>query len=154
MLRAARAGSDPVPGHALSLAIPPVTPTYANAYGRFSVQDKLCELSYSGHRPGRDTSPLPPAARPGVRHGQRDTADRGIQIINNVSVGGARLTRGRSRRPPGWQDYNVDGAMCQRGLFTGTDAPRDRERAACSRAAHGNLQWQAGDHRRRARRHA
>ena len=30
------------------LAVPSVTTAYANAYGRFGVQDNLCELSYAG----------------------------------------------------------------------------------------------------------
>ncbi len=111
------------------LAVPPVTFAYANAYGRFSVQDNLCGLSYAGIDAAGAPAPLPAAALAqifGTGNGVPPTG--GIQIINNVSVGGP-TENGRSVTPStGVQDYNVDAALCLRNLWTGADADATRVR--------------------------
>jgi hydroxybutyrate-dimer hydrolase len=111
------------------LAVPPVTFAYANAYGRFSVQDNLCGLSYAGIDAAGAPAPLPAAALAqifGFGNGVPPTG--GIQIINNVSVGGP-IENGRSVTPStGVQDYNVDAALCLRNLWTGADADPTRVR--------------------------
>ena len=108
---------------------PAIAIAYANAYGRFGVQDNLCDLSYAGIDPAGAPAPLPPAALAqvfGTGNGMPPTS--GIQIINNVSVGGARENTRSVTPSTGVQDYNVDAAVCQRDLWTGTDARATRVR--------------------------
>jgi hydroxybutyrate-dimer hydrolase len=112
-----------------TLAVPPVTSAYANAYGRFPVQDNLCDLSYAGIDAAGAPAPLPAAALAqifGTGNGVPPTS--GVQIINNVSVGGP-IENNRSVTPStGVQDYNVDAALCLRNLWTGADADATRVR--------------------------
>jgi hydroxybutyrate-dimer hydrolase len=111
------------------LAVPPVTFAYANAYGRFPMQDNLCDLSYTGVDAAGAPAPLPAAALAqifGTGNGVPPTG--GIQIINNVSVGGP-IENTRSVTPStGVQDYNVDAGLCLRNLWTGPDGDAIRVR--------------------------
>jgi hydroxybutyrate-dimer hydrolase len=106
-----------------ALATPAIAMTYANSYSRASVSDNLCGFSFAGvDGTGR---PAPLAANSlaqvfGTGNGVPPTS--GIQIINNLSVGGP-IRDGISTSPStGVTDYNIDGALCQRNLWTGTDA--------------------------------
>ena len=121
--------TTPIQATHFTLAIPAVATAYANAYGRFPVQDNLCELSYAGIDPTGTPAPLLPVALAqvfGTGNGIPPTS--GIQIINNVSVGGARENARSVTPSTGVQDYNVDAAVCQRDLWTGTDARAARVR--------------------------
>ncbi|MGH3717491.1 MAG: 3-hydroxybutyrate oligomer hydrolase family protein [Pseudonocardiaceae bacterium] len=112
-----------------TLAVPAVTTAYANAYGRFSVRDRLCDLSYAGIDPAGAPAPIAPTTLAqifGPGNGVPPTG--GIQIINNVSVGGP-LENLRSVTPStGVQDFNVDSAICLRNLSTGGDGNSGRVR--------------------------
>ncbi|MGH3770539.1 MAG: 3-hydroxybutyrate oligomer hydrolase family protein [Pseudonocardiaceae bacterium] len=112
-----------------TLAVPAVTTAYANAYGRFSVRDRLCDLSYAGIDPAGAPAPIAPTTLAqifGLGNGVPPTG--GIQIINNVSVGGP-LENLRSVTPStGVQDFNVDSAICLRTLSTGGDGHSGRVR--------------------------
>ena len=98
--------------------------TYANAAGRFGVTDNLCGISFAGV----EVAPLPPtpAALPsaslaslfGVFSGVPPGS--GIQLINNISLGGALQNR-FSLSDEGVQDQNLEAALCFRRLFTGRD---------------------------------
>ena len=106
-----------------AFATPPIAMTYANTYSRASVSENLCGFSFAGvDGTGR---PAPLAANSlaqvfGTGNGVPPTS--GIQIINNLSVGGP-IRDGISTSPStGLSDYNIDGALCQRNLWTGTDA--------------------------------
>lgn len=104
-------------------AVPPVTTTYANTYGRFSVKDNLCGLSFAGTDAAGKPAPLAAASLAqifGTGNGVPPTS--GIQIINNDSVGGAINNLISVTASTGLQDYNVDAAICLRNLWTGTDA--------------------------------
>jgi len=106
-----------------AFATPSIVMTYANTYGRSSVADNLCGFSFAGIDGAGRPAPVAAAALAqifGTGNGVPPTS--GIQIINNLSVGGA-IRDGISTSPStGVQDYNVDGALCQRNLWTGTDA--------------------------------
>jgi hydroxybutyrate-dimer hydrolase len=112
-----------------TLAVPPVTFASANAYGRFPVQDNLCDLSYAGTDAAGAPAPLPAAALAqifGTGNGVPPTS--GVQIINNVSAG-SPMENTRSVTPStGVQDYNVDAALCLRNMWTGADADATRVR--------------------------
>lgn len=105
-----------------SLAIPAVTTTYANAFGRFSVKDNLCGFSFgatSGTGAPVAASPAAVAGIFGTGNGVPPTS--GINIINNNSLGGA-LNDPVSLSANGAQDYNFGGALCLRELAAGTSA--------------------------------
>ena len=110
-----------------ALAVLAVTMAYANAYGRFSVSDNLCGYSYAG----ADAAGRPAAVAAaslaqvfGTGNGVPPTA--GIQIFNNASPGGALRDPISLSPSTGQLDFNVDGALCLRRLWTGTDANAKR----------------------------
>ncbi|MDB5891360.1 MAG: putative D--3-hydroxybutyrate oligomer hydrolase lipoprotein transrane [Polaromonas sp.] len=103
-----------------SFATLPVTLTYANTYGRFSVADNLCNYSYAAAAATGAPAPLAAAALAttfGTGNGVPPTA--GINIINNASVGGP-LVDATSLSGTGIADYNTPGALCLRELAVGT----------------------------------
>jgi hydroxybutyrate-dimer hydrolase len=89
--------------------------TYANAYGRFSVTDNLCNYSFGATDPVSGLPvPLAPTAEAiifGTSNGIPPTA--GVNLINNVAG-----KEDRASTP----DQDLDGALCLRSLATGKDA--------------------------------
>ncbi len=110
-----------------SFATLAVTLTYANAYGRFSVADNLCDYSYAAT--GAAASPTPFAPVPaaaaalatsfGTGNGVPPTV--GINIVNNASAGGPLLDAA-SVSAGAVLDYNAAGALCLRELAIGSSA--------------------------------
>ena len=95
--------------------------TYANAYGRFSVLNNLCNYSFAGTA-GVVPAPLAPNVEAtifGTSNGIPPTAGldlaHGVNLINNAVLGGEE---DRASTP----DQNLDGALCLRSLATGKDA--------------------------------
>lgn len=116
-----------------AFATPAIAMTYSNSLGRFSVTDNLCGFSFSG-----GTAALP--ASFGTGNGVPPTA--GIAIFNNNSVGGAAADAGSFSLVNGVavQNYNFDGALCQRELATGTSANARLVQAGIAEASRsGNL---------------
>jgi len=104
-------------------AVPPIPMTYANSYGKFSVADNLCGLSFAGVDASGKPAALTGAQLAiifGTGNGVPPTG--GIQIINNLSVGGPINSPISVSPSTGVQDYNFDAALCHRNLWTGTDA--------------------------------
>ena len=132
---------------------PSIAMTYANAYGRFSVKDNLCGLSFAGDRRRRQAGAARRGvARAGLRHRQRRAADgRASRSSTTTSVGGAVNDAIVGLAVDGRHDFNVDGAICQRNLLTGSDAHATRVQSGRQgNAAHRQPARQAGDHRRTA----
>ena len=110
-----------------SFATLPVTLTYANAYGRFSVKDNLCDYSYAATSAATSTTPNVPVAASaaalatsfGTGNGVPPTV--GINIVNNLSAGGPLLDAA-SISGGAVQDYNAPGALCLRELAVGSSA--------------------------------
>jgi hydroxybutyrate-dimer hydrolase len=105
-----------------SFATLPVTLTYANAYGRFSVKDNLCDYSYAATGATFAPAAASPAALAtsfGAANGVPATI--GINIINNLSAGGPLLDAA-SISGGAVQDYNAPGALCLRELAIGSSA--------------------------------
>jgi hydroxybutyrate-dimer hydrolase len=105
-----------------ALATPPIAFTYANTYGRFSVKDNVCGLSYASTDAAGKPTAIPAATLAqefGTSNGIPPTT--GVNIINNDSVGGPVNSVVSTSPSTGLADYNFDGAQCQRTLWTGTD---------------------------------
>lgn len=124
-----------------SLAVPAVTVTYANAYTRSSVRDNLCGYSFGGTPVAGVPAPLAAAAAAqifGTGNGVPPTS--GVNIINNNSVGGIALDAASISPSTGKADYNIDGAVCLRDLFTGSSAAATQLRASIDATKrNGNL---------------
>jgi hydroxybutyrate-dimer hydrolase len=93
-----------------------ISVTYANAYGRFSVADNLCNYSLSATLAGVP-APLASAGEAqifGTSNGIPPTS--AVSLINNAAPGGPR--EDRTSTP----DQHLDGALCLRSLAIGRDA--------------------------------
>jgi hydroxybutyrate-dimer hydrolase len=111
-----------------ALATPAIAMTYSNSYGRFSVADNLCGFSFGAVDAAGTPIAAPAAAIAtifGTGNGVPPTGP--IQIINNDSVGGPRRDALSISPSTNLQDYNIDGALCQRELWTGANRDRLRE---------------------------
>ena len=105
------------------LAVPPVVGTYANAYGRFAVVDNLCGFSYAS----TDASGKPvalPAVSLAQIYGPFNGVglSSGINIVNNLNPAGPLVDLASSSPSTGLADLNIDGAICERNLWTTADA--------------------------------
>jgi hydroxybutyrate-dimer hydrolase len=108
-----------IPSH-WSLATLSVTLTYANAYSRASVTDNLCGYSFGATPVAGAPPPLNPIAAANIfSTGNGVPPTSGINIINNLSIGGAALDAISISASTGMADFNVDGAVCMRNLLGG-----------------------------------
>ena len=118
------AAGDPLQGsHYLLGATLAVAVTYANTYGKFSVTDNLCGYSFSSV--DSTGKPAPLAAANEARFfsdGNGIPSTNGAQLIQNNSEGGAVRYELAVSPSTHKADYDLDGALCLRGLATGTDA--------------------------------
>ena len=111
--------------HFSTYATPAVALTYANAYARASVKDNLCGYSFAVVNAN---APAPVSSTTANSTGVAQIFGNGngvppmapIQIINNSSVGGALLDQASTSPSTNAADFNIDGAACLRGLWTGT----------------------------------
>lgn len=135
------AESIPFQASHYSLATLSVTVTYANAFARASVRDNLCGYSFGGTPAAGVPAPIAAANAAqlfGIGNGVPPTG--GINIINNNSVGGAAVDAASVSPSTGKQDFNIDGAVCLRELFTGTGATATTVRASIDATRrNGNL---------------
>ena len=131
-LHAAGWEPDSNPFHAshYAFATLSVTLTYANAYARASVADNLCGYSFGGTPVGMQATPIAAANAAqlfGIGNGVPPTG--GIAIINNVSVLGPAVDAASISPSTQKLDFNIDGAVCLRELYTGTGATATQLRA-------------------------
>jgi len=104
------------PGYWFANVSQSISVTYANAYGRFSVADNLCNYGL-GVTTGGVPGPIAAAAEAqifGTSNGIPPTS--GINLINNAAPGGPKEDRVST------SDQNLDGALCLRSLAIGRDA--------------------------------
>jgi hydroxybutyrate-dimer hydrolase len=128
-----------LPSHYTLSVMQGVAVTYANSYGRFSVLDNLCGYSFAASTSSGVDAGEPVAATGlensfALSNGIPPTA--GINLINNLSPGGAKEDRLSVSPSTGARDLNVDGALCLRSLATGVDP-------VTGRALEGELAEQA-----------
>lgn len=117
------------PSHYGFSVAPAVAMTYANAHGRFGVQDNVCGFSFAATTAaGVPTGYAATSLVQIFSNGNGVPPSSGINLINNNSIGGP-LNDPLSLSPStGLQDYNIDGALCLRQLFTGVGGAADRVR--------------------------
>jgi hydroxybutyrate-dimer hydrolase len=118
-----------LPSHYTLAVMQGIAVTYANSYGRFSVLDNLCGYSFaastsSGVEVGEPVAAAGLENSFALSNGIPPTA--GINLINNLSPGGAKEDRLSVSPSTGARDLNLDGALCLRSLATGVDAVSGR----------------------------
>lgn len=110
------------PSYYAMQAIEGIAITYANAYGRFSVQENLCGFSFAAVDP--ETKRPAPLGRENIAamFGKAGGIPpvSGVELINNNSRHGPVLNR-ESVSSSGVRDQNLEGALCLRRLATGKD---------------------------------
>ncbi|MFN9031374.1 MAG: D-(-)-3-hydroxybutyrate oligomer hydrolase [Betaproteobacteria bacterium] len=110
-----------------SFATLAIATTYSNTYGRFSVRDNLCGYSFGAvDGTGAPVAASAAAIASVFGTGNGVPPSGAIQIINNAAVGGPRSSAASVSASTGLADFNVDGALCQRALWTGSDASATR----------------------------
>lgn len=110
-----------VPSH-YAFATPAIAVTYAGSYGRFGVEERVCDFSFAATDAAGVPVPWPDSATAAsfaTGNGIPPTA--GVQIINDASVGGPRRDAASVSPSTGKADFNVDGALCLRSLWEGDD---------------------------------
>ena len=113
-----------------SLAVPPIPMTYANSYGKFSVADNLCGLSFAAtDAAGKPTALAAASLAQIFATGNGVPPTGGINIVNNDNPGGPLNSPISVSPSTGLQDYNFDAALCHRNLWTGADANAIRVQA-------------------------
>jgi len=122
-----QADSDVLHASLYALATPAIAATYSNTYGRFGVLDNLCGLSFAA----TDATNKPVAIAAATLAVIFGTANGvppggGVNVVNNLSPGGALRDPVSISPSTGLQDYDIDAAICQRNLFTGSDANATR----------------------------
>ena len=131
------------PSHSTLNVPESIVVTYANAYGRFSVTDNLCGFSFAATAAAGDQAgaPIPAAGLElsfATSNGIPPTA--GINLVNNLSVGGARENRISVSASTNRRDMNLDGALCLRALATGADPVSSQPLSGAMREQHLRIQ--------------
>ena len=110
--------------------------TYANTLRpRLSVNDNLCGFSFGAVTAAGVPTTLARRRRwpHMLRHRQRRAADSASTVDQQQRVRAVPRTSSASVSPStGCADFNLDGALCLRKLWTGTDAEAQRR---CRRAS-------------------
>jgi hydroxybutyrate-dimer hydrolase len=122
--------SDVLHASLYALATPAITATYSNTYGHFSVLDNLCGLSFAATDAANKPVAIAPAALAvifGTANGVPPGG--GVNVVNNLSPGGALRDPVSISPSTGMLDFDIDAAICQRKLFTGSDANATRVKA-------------------------
>jgi hydroxybutyrate-dimer hydrolase len=110
-------------------ATPAIANTYANAHGGFSVADRLCGRSFAYFDAATGLPIPPPVALQGIfGTGNGVPPGAGIGIINDQNPGGPILDTLSFSPSTGRFDFNLDGAICQRELITGSGGQAERVR--------------------------
>lgn len=114
--------SDPLHLTHYAFATPAIAVTYANAYGRANLTDNLCGFSFAATgSEGKPSALAPESSAQIFAHSSGIPPTAGVNLINNLSVGGPILDALSLSPSTGLPDLNLDGALCLRGLWTGGD---------------------------------
>ena len=96
--------------------------TYANAYGRFAVEENVCGVSFAGTDATGRPAPLAPAmAKRLFADSSGVPATGGVNLIADWAAQGPIAENLAVSRSTGRTDLNFDSALCFRSLETGED---------------------------------
>jgi hydroxybutyrate-dimer hydrolase len=123
--------------------------TYANAYGRFAVEDNLCGMSFAGTDALGKPAPLAEAVAKqlfanssGIPPTGNIGATPGVNLIADQAANGPILEAAAVSRSTGRADLNIDSALCFRSLETGRGLEGARAFADFARVQVGTRQVQ------------
>ncbi len=119
-------------GHAFGYFVAPdATATkYANDHGRFDVRDRLCDYSYAAvDKDGRPVSVPPAELAQNFAIAPGGAPAGSIDVINDDDPTGPRRSWLSESKSTGRQDYDLDGAICLRGLVSGQSPEAKRVQA-------------------------
>ncbi|MGO1499674.1 MAG: 3-hydroxybutyrate oligomer hydrolase family protein [Marinobacter sp.] len=111
------------PIHFASNVAQSISMTYANAYGRAGVEDRVCGLSLAATDASGAVTPLTPveeAAAFATSNGIPPTAE--VNIVYDEAVGQPTLLAASTSPSSGFADYGLDALLCLHGLALGRDA--------------------------------
>ena len=129
--------SNPLQASHYALVTSSIATTYSNAYGRFSVLDNLCGLSFASTSltTGDVITTMPPLLPTSFGDGNGVPpmlavagVSTGITLVNNLDPRGPKQDNLSQSPSTGREDFNIDGALCQRGLWTNSSADAARVR--------------------------
>jgi hydroxybutyrate-dimer hydrolase len=124
-----QAESDALHASLYALATPAITTTYSISYGRFGAAEMLCGLAFGGTDASNKPAALAAADLAqifGTANGIPPSG--GINIINTLNPGGPLRDPVSTSPSTGTTDYDIDAAICQRNLWTGTGPAATRVR--------------------------
>ena len=100
-----------------------ISSMYVNAYGRFSVADNICNVSFASVVAGTGVVQPVPAAAKAQSYAVGNGTSNGSPAtpVLNTSVGGAKAWQQAVSPSTGTADFALDAALCQRALVTGND---------------------------------
>jgi hydroxybutyrate-dimer hydrolase len=124
--------------------------TYANAYGRFAVEDNLCGMSFAATDAAGKPAPLAEAAAKALfAQSSGVPGTGGVNIVADQAANGPILEQLAVSRSTGRTDLNIDSALCFRSLETGQGIDSARGFVDFARTQIGTRQVQtSGDLRR------
>ncbi|ALG66580.1 3-hydroxybutyrate oligomer hydrolase family protein [Beggiatoa leptomitoformis] len=113
---------------------------YANAYGRFSVTENLCDYSYAGTNP--DTGVVRAKFSVDLADDYQTSSgfppSSGTELVNNFGNNGKGIPYRETINLNGVSDEYLQGALCLRRLFTGTTGVLASEGTALTGTALNN----------------
>lgn len=97
--------------------------TFANALSRAKVDANLCGYSLAATQAGGAVTTLNPGVLAAMyASGDGAPPSAGVDLVDNLSVGGPASDLLAVSPSSGVQDLDLDGALCLRNLVTGSDA--------------------------------
>jgi hydroxybutyrate-dimer hydrolase len=95
-------------------------PTYANAHGRFALEDNVCGVSFAATDAAGSPAPLAPAAAKQLfANSSGIPPTGGVNLIADRVANGPILENAAVSRSTERADLNIDSALCFRSLETG-----------------------------------
>ncbi len=94
-------------------------PTYANAYGRFALEDNVCGVSFAATADNRPAPISAVAAKQLFATSNGIPPTGGVNLIADRAANGPILENAALSSSTGRADLNIDSALCFRALETG-----------------------------------
>ncbi len=102
---------------------PSISMTYANAYGRAGVEDRVCDLSLAATDSAGAVTQLAPAAEAALFSASNGIPpSAGVNIVYDVADGQPTNLPASASPSTNQLDYGLDALLCLRSLAQGSDA--------------------------------